>query len=152
MEAARTRLLRGLCVLRAAGWQTRGFVAPAWLMSEGTLEALDGLPFQYYATRDSVVALKRDLTIAAPSLVVSTRAAWRRAVSAVWNQTLLTRHFADPVLRAALHPADLRYPPIQHLWQRLLTQVRGREVLTEGQLIASRRARHNYRSELYAMP
>ena len=145
IETARIRLLRGLCVLRAAGWQTEGFVAPAWLMSEGTLEALDGLPFQYFATRDAVVSLKSDLRIAAPSLVVSTRAAWRRAASAVWNQTLLIRHAADPVLRAALHPSDLRYPAIRALWQRLLIQVRDREVITEGQLIASRRTRHGHR-------
>jgi predicted deacetylase len=91
-EAARTRILRGLVVLRSAGWQTSGFVAPAWLMSRGTLGALEETSLQYCSTRDSVVVLKTGRRIAAPSLVVSTRAAWRRGLSPMWNQALLERH------------------------------------------------------------
>jgi hypothetical protein len=41
------------------------------------------------------------------------------------------------VLRAALHPADIRYPDIMALWRRLLGRLADREVLTEGELIAA---------------
>lgn len=150
IKTARRRLLRGLCVLRSAGWQPSGFVAPAWLMSQGTLCALDDLPLRYFATRDSVVVLKSGVRIAAPSFVVSTRAVWRRTASQVWNQALLLRHANDAVIRVALHPADLRYPSIRQFWRRLLAQTRAREVLTEGQLVASLPRRGGLRSALSA--
>lgn len=141
-EAARTRILRGLIVLRSAGWHPTGFVAPAWLMSPSVLCALDETPLQYCATRDAVVVLQSGQRIAAPSLVVSTRAAWRRALSPMWNRALLARHASSRVVRAALHPADLRYPAMERLWRRLFSQLADREVVTEAQLLppAPRRA------------
>lgn len=134
-DAARTRILRGLVVLRSAGWQPSGFVAPAWLMSHATLGALEETPLQYCATRDTVVDLKSGYRIAAPSLVVSTRAPWRRAASPMWNQALLALHATSRVVRAALHPADLRYPAMETLWRRLLSQLGDRSIVTEGQLM-----------------
>jgi hypothetical protein len=141
-EAARTRILRGLVVLRSAGWHPTGFVAPAWLMSTPALCALEETPLQYCATRDAVVALQSGHRIPAPSLVVSTRAPWRRALSPIWNQALLERHATSRVVRAALHPADLRYPAMEQLWQRIFSQLEDREIVTEAQLMPppSRRA------------
>jgi uncharacterized protein len=136
-NVARARLLRGLAVLRSAGWQPSGFVAPAWLMSPGTRDALENLPLRYYATRDSVCLLAGERHITAPSLVMSTRATWRRVLCAPWNHVLLGRHLDAPVLRAALHPSDLRYRGIEALWGRLLRQVSSREVVTEGELAAA---------------
>jgi predicted deacetylase len=134
-EAARTRILRGLVVLRSAGWYPTGFVAPAWLMSRSALCALEETPLQYCAARDTVIVLKSGHTVPAPSLVVSTRAAWRRAVSPMWNQALLERHSTSRVVRAALHPADLRYPAIEQLWRTLLSQLSDRRVVTECHLV-----------------
>jgi uncharacterized protein len=141
-DTARTRILRGLSVLRSAGWHPNGFVAPAWLMSEGTREALDDLPLQYCSTRQAVVLLESDRTIPAPSLVVSTRAPWRRAASYIWNQTISRCHSAKPIIRVALHPRDLRYPAIERLWRTLLSQLDERRVVTERQLVPSRPRRH----------
>lgn len=135
IDTARTRILRGLAVLRSAGWQPQGFVAPAWLMSEGTLEALEELPLKYCCTRDRVTVLASGRRISAPSLVVSTRAAWRRVLSQAWNQARSSLHASSPILRAALHPADLRYPEIERLWRRLLTGLGDRVIVTEGQLL-----------------
>ena len=141
-EMARTRILRGLVVLRSAGWHPTGFVAPAWLMSPSALCALEETPLQYCATRNAVVVLQSGHRIAAPSLVVSTRAAWRRALSPMWNQALLAHHATSKVVRVALHPADLRFPAMEQLWRRLFSQLEDREVVTEAQLIPppSRRA------------
>jgi hypothetical protein len=133
-ETARTRILRGLAVLRAAGWNPSGFVPPAWLMSAGTRSALAGLPFDYCATRDSVISLQRDEEIRAPSLVVSTRSVLRRALSPLWNRWQIQRQLESPVLRAALHPRDVRFAPIAALWRRLLGELAAREILTEGRL------------------
>jgi len=136
-NVARARLLRGLAVLRSAGWQPSGFVAPAWLMSPGTRLALEGLPLRYYATRDGIYLLDGDRRITAPSLVVSTRSFWRRALSMPWNCTVLGRHFDSPVVRAALHPRDLGFGSIESLWRQLLAQLAAREVVTEGELVAT---------------
>jgi hypothetical protein len=142
-EAARRRILRGLVVLRAAGWYPTGFVAPAWLLSTPALCALEATSLQYCATRDAVVVLHSGDRIAAPSLVASTRSAWRRALSPVWNHVLLERHATSRVVRVALHPVDLHYPAMERLWRRVLSQLHDREVVTEAQLLpppSSRRA------------
>ena len=136
-NVARARLLRGLAVLRSAGWQPGGFVAPAWLMSPGTRLALQDLPLKYYATRDHVYLRDRERRITAPSLVVSTRGSWRRALSIPWNRAVLGRHCDSPVVRAALHPRDLRFGSIESLWRQLLAQLAVREVVTEGELVAA---------------
>jgi hypothetical protein len=133
--AARARILRGLAVLRAAGWRPAGFVAPAWMMSMGTRDALEGLPLQYCATRDAVVTIRDERRIHAPSLVMSTRSAWRRSVSTWWNRLVIGQHLDAPVLRAALHPTDIRHPEIRALWTTLLRRCSDRSVLTEGRLV-----------------
>lgn len=135
---ARVRLLRGLAVLRAAGWQPSGFVAPAWLMSPGTRGALQSLPLRYYATRDYLHLLADEGRIHAPSLFVSTRSPWRRMLSVPWNHVVLGRYLDAPVLRAALHPPDLGYRGIEALWRRLLEPLINREVVTEGSVAATR--------------
>jgi hypothetical protein len=140
-EAARTRILRGLVVLRSAGWYPNGFVAPAWLMSPKALSALERTPLRYCATRDAVVALRSDHSVAAPSLLVSTRSAWRRTLSPVWNQAMLARHASSRVVRVALHPSDLHYSAMERLWRRVFAQLGDRKIVTEVQLmpLASRR-------------
>jgi predicted deacetylase len=134
-DVARLRILRGLAVMRAAGWQPDGFVAPAWLMSPGTQDALESLPLKYCATRDFIFPLGSDRRISAPSLVVSTRSMWRRGLSPVWNQLRLARGHASPVSRVALHPRDIRYGAIESLWRRLLGQLASRSLVTEVQLV-----------------
>jgi predicted deacetylase len=134
-EIAKARILRGLVVMRSAGWHPTGFVAPAWLMSPSAMCALEETSLQYCATRDTVVALKSDHRIAAPSLVVSTRTAWRRALSPMWNLALLRRHASSRVVRVAMHPADLRYPAMEALWRRLLAKLGDRSIVTEAQLL-----------------
>jgi uncharacterized protein len=136
-NVARARLLRGLAVLRSAGWQPSGFVAPAWLMSPGTCDALEGMPLRYYATRDSLWLLAGERRIPAPSLVVSARGPWRRALSVPWNCAILARYLDAPVLRAALHPTDLRHRSTEALWRRLLSATGDREIVTEGALAAT---------------
>lgn len=133
--AARARILRGLAVLRAAGWQPHGFVAPAWLMSPGTRDALDTLPLRYCATRDYVVPLPSEQPIPAPSLVVSSRSRWRRAASPLWNRARLSHRQYRPVLRAALHPQDMRHPDLAALWREMLAKLSDRRVVTEWQLV-----------------
>lgn len=136
-RVARMRLLRGLAVLRAAGWRPNGFVAPAWLMSPGTCKALQNLPLRYYATRDYVYLLADEGRIHAPSLFVNTRSPWHRMLSASWNHAVLGRHLDAPVLRVTLHPRDFVTRGNEALWRRLLDLLADREIVTEGIIAAA---------------
>ena len=136
-DAARARLLRGLAVLRSAGWHPGGFVPPAWLISPGTRLELEGLPLRYYATRDRLCLIGGERRIFAPSLVLSTRSFWRRALSIPVNYAALGQRMNSPVVRAALHPRDVQYASLESLWRKLLGQLAARTVVTEGELVAT---------------
>lgn len=49
-QQALQRLEHGLALFAQQGWPVAGFVAPAWLMSEGTRQALRLLPLRYTST------------------------------------------------------------------------------------------------------
>ena len=136
-EMARTRILRGLVVLRSAGWHPTGFVAPAWLMSPSALCALEETPLQYCATRVCGGTRRRDPVTGLPHRV--------------WSSALVrpaTRALAD--VESGLvgtscdqHGCSRRIassrPALPRRWSncggRLLSQLEDREVVTEAQLI-----------------
>lgn len=135
------RLLEGLRRFHALGWNTQGFVAPAWLMGAGTRAALREGPFAYTSSRREIILLPHWTSLPAPSLVWSVRSAWRRRLSAVFNESLLRRVLAQPLryplLRLGLHPVDADYPEVVRFWQHALREAlrRGREPLTKGQWV-----------------
>lgn len=49
-DEARRRLAMGMEWFRERGWTASGFVPPAWLMGEGSWEALSDFPFAYTTT------------------------------------------------------------------------------------------------------
>lgn len=118
-EAAR-RLDEGLACLARAGLPVAGFVPPAWLLGPGARAALAKSTIAYTSTRDRLYRLPDFAAVDAPSLVWSTRAAWRRTVSRHWNARRLATHRGAPRLRVALHPAEARYPTVLADWARLL--------------------------------
>lgn len=135
-EAARTRLLHGLAILRSAGWQPSGFVAPDWLMSSGTCDALEDLPLRYFSTRDAVILLGSQLRITAPSLTLGMPAAWGRAPGWSWTGALKRLRATHPILRIALHPTDQRDPAFERFWRNLRLRIDDRLVITEDQLVS----------------
>lgn len=62
------------------------------------------------ASADSAAAIR---IIAAPVLVWSTRAAWRRVCSRGWVRLWGAWKRRSPVLRVAVHPVDFAYPSIE---------------------------------------
>jgi len=135
-EAARTRLLHGLAILRAAGWQPSGFVAPDWLMSGGTCDALEDLPLRYYSTRDAVTLLGSQQRITAPTLTFGAPAAPGGASWWSWLRALARLHAANPILRIALHPTDQRDPAFEQFWRNLRLRIDDRLVITEDQVVS----------------
>lgn len=120
-DDAAGRLLAGARWFQENGWPLYGFVAPAWLMSPGTWEALALLPLTYTATLRRLYALPRRHMLTSQSIVYSTRARWRRATSLMWNRALHhAGQDAQMLVRFELHPHDADYPIIRRSWQRLL--------------------------------
>lgn len=120
---AERRVAAGVDWFRSQGWPLTGFVAPAWLMSPGTVAALEASPFRYTSTLNEIWDLPRRRRLAAPSLVYSARSPWRRRLSHHWLTTLAPRLKAAPVIRLGLHPIDADHPEVVRDWQRLLEQL-----------------------------
>ena len=106
---ARERLEAGLDWFGRFGWPLHGFVAPAWLMSPGTWQALDGLPFGYVTTRPSIYLMPQRLPFETSTLVYSVRTSWRRALSLLWNEAL--RQPRARAARGTYRPAPGRRRP-----------------------------------------
>ncbi len=131
---AGSRLANGLGLFDRLGWPVTGFVAPAWLMSPATRRALIHSGLRYTSDRRNLYRLPDFQPVAAPGLVWSARAAWRRALSQGWNRWQRRRLREAPVLRLGLHPVDLEHRAARHFWlesvEALLQQ---RLPLTKGQ-------------------
>jgi predicted deacetylase len=117
-EAAR-RLEQGKAMLTRIGLAPIGFVPPAWLLGDGARIALSGTTLAYTSTRDRLYALPEFEAVVAPSLVYSTRAAWRRTASRYWNRARLWQRRGADRVRVALHPAEARYERVLDEWRRL---------------------------------
>lgn len=124
---ARARLERGLALFARVGWPVSGFVAPAWLMGQGTRAALMDLPLAYTTTVRAIYQLPTWKETVAPSLVYSVRSAVRRVLSHGWNAAL-DWHLRQPQRACAgpwrygIHPADARYADVVSAWQRYVVR------------------------------
>jgi uncharacterized protein len=98
----------------------RGFVAPAWLLSDGAFHAVEEAGFAYTCTLTELVAWPGRRRLHARSLVFSTRTWWRRALSVLWNTTLAWWLAPAPLMRLELHPADADHAAVRRCWRRIL--------------------------------
>ena len=128
------RIARGRAWLAEHGWRADGFVAPAWLLSDGAWSALRNSGFSYTTTLTGIHALPHGRSFPAPTVVYSARSRLRRATSRVWNAALAvgTRH--AQVVRFGFHPADAEHPALMRHAVALLEQIaRRREPLTKSE-------------------
>ncbi|HEN8709750.1 TPA: DUF2334 domain-containing protein [Pseudomonas putida] len=130
---AMQRLEAGLEVFARQGWPVAGFVAPAWLMSQGTRQALSQLPLRYTSTPQHLYRLPDFAAFNAPGLVWSARSAWRRRVSQTVCDWQCRRWRNAETLRLGLHPVDMRHRSPRDYWLRTLDKLlmQGREPLTK---------------------
>ncbi|PYB84963.1 DUF2334 domain-containing protein [Pseudomonas koreensis] len=140
-EAALARLHAGLDMFQRYDWPVQGFVAPAWLMSDGTRQALRELPLSYTSDPQHLYRLPDFSAIAAPGLVWSARSAWRRGLSKILSDQREQRWREASVIRLGLHPVDMRHRFSRDYWlhtlQRLLAE--GRVPLTKIEWLARQR-------------
>ena len=127
------RLEAGLAQFAAHDWPVAGFVAPAWLMSEGTRQALKRLPLRYTSTPQHLYRLPDFTAIDAPGLVWSARSAWRRRMSRMICDWQCKRWQGAQTLRLGLHPVDMRHGDSRDYWLDTLKALlaEGREPVTK---------------------
>ena len=140
--AALSRLHAGIAMFQRYDWPLHGFVAPAWLMSEGTRQALRELPLRYTSDPQHLYRLPDFTRIDAPGLVWSARSAWRRGLSKIVSDHREQRWGQAPVIRLGLHPVDMRHKVSHDYWlntlERLLNE--GRVPMTKINWLAQQRS------------
>lgn len=135
LPEAMRRLTAGVNWFHKQYLPLRGFVAPAWLMSEGTWEALRWIDVSYTCTLRRITLIPERRHITSQSLVYSTDSAWRRQASIGWNAALSTTLRRNPLLRLELHPRDVEHDAVRRSWQGLLEKhLADREALTLAQV------------------
>jgi predicted deacetylase len=120
---ARRRIELGLAWFRARGWETPGFVAPAWLLGQGAWEALPEFGFSYTTTFTRFHLLQQGSSVFAPSLVYTARNRAGRAFSPLAGSLAAPLLARSPLMRLSLHPPDVRYPRLVAHAQRLVERL-----------------------------
>jgi predicted deacetylase len=113
-------LAQGHDLLHACGWQSAGFVPPAWQLSTGARQALQRYPFSYVTSRNYIESLANAQIRLAPALSFSARSLARRRLSMQWCRLWLAKYSALPFLRVALHPADAAHPSLLRSWSQVI--------------------------------
>ena len=132
-QQALHRLESGLELFRRLDWPLHGFVAPAWLMSQGTREALRTLPLSYTSDPQHLFTLPEFTPFNAPGIVWSARSAWRRGLSRILSDYREPRLEHAPTLRLGLHPVDMRHESSRTYWLNTLQRLieKGRTPVTK---------------------
>lgn len=136
--AALARLRAGMEVFHHYRWPLQGFVAPAWLMSDGTRQALRQLPLKYTSDSQHLYHLPDFTAIDAPGLVWSARSAWRRGLSKVLSDQREQHWRHAPVIRLGVHPVDMRHGFSRNYWLQTLKRLldEGRVPMTKAQWLS----------------
>jgi uncharacterized protein len=138
-EEAKALVVRAREDFHAIDLHPTGFIAPAWLLSDPSEQALRDLEISYTTRLGGVWDLKNGQIERSQSLCWSVRAVWRRTSSLVWNAFLYHRLKSRPLLRLAIHPVDFAH---RHIWQQIrrliLSAQHHRRVMTYEQWCALR--------------
>ncbi len=119
-EAA-IRIDAGLRLCERLGWNVAGFVAPAWLLGAGARAALAKTPLHYTSTHAHLEHIADGRRIAASAISASTRSAWRSWTSRRWLRIASIALRNEPLVRVALHPADVADARVLDAWRARLT-------------------------------
>ena len=87
------------------------------------LRGLAGTGLEFTSTRDRMLRIRDGAVVPAPSLVWSSRSAWRRRLSRHWNSRRLRHLRGAPLVRVALHPADVTDPATVACWADLIARL-----------------------------
>lgn len=123
-EEARRRIDDGLAWFADRRLPVHGFVPPAWLLSEGSWQALHASPLTYTTTLTGFHLLQqRGKSIKSQSLVYSVRRPWARRASLIWNSVLARSLQHHRLVRLSLHPPDAWQQDVTRHWQAILGEL-----------------------------
>lgn len=108
--AAYERIARGVKRLTALGLPPIGFVAPAWLARPGCVAAVRAAGLGFSEDDRSILVYARGERLPSPVVRWSGRTPFRAAGSTVAAAARWHLQRRAPVMRIALHPADLDHP------------------------------------------
>lgn len=112
-DAARARIDRGIGRLQAIGLAPIGFVPPAWLAKGATHDAVRDAGLAVSESDSAIFVHARRAVIASPVLRWSARGAFRSYGSVLQERIRWRTQRGMPVMRIALHPADLDHPAVE---------------------------------------
>lgn len=112
-DEAQVRLKSGLAVLGQLGFKPSGFIAPGWLASKETVNALRLMSFGYTNSHFLVRDLARDKKFFAPVVCQRTGATSSRLVLRLTHILANVLGFLRLPIRIAVHPDDLHDPIIR---------------------------------------
>lgn len=139
---AAERLDKGREWFLRQGWKPQGFVAPGWLLSQGTWQVLkQGSAFAYTTTIGSFHLLHPHIAVPAPSVTYGNRSRLRRTLLAhAWNAVLSEQLEHAALVRLALHPADADHSAILiHIRRTLEKLLARRRAMTKAAFASSLR-------------
>lgn len=135
---ALARMRRGQALIAdVTGRAPAGFIAPAWLYSEGARAALADAGFalaedhrRVWRPRDGAVLAR------GPVITWASRSRWRR-LSSLWAAAALRRALQPlPAVRIAVHPGDVRSPALLRSIDRTFAAFAGRRAAAYADLLA----------------
>lgn len=134
----RELLDKGEAHFSRAGLSFCGFTAPAWLLSPSARQVLIEKNIGYTTYLAHIERLRDERRVFAPTLVYSSRSAWRRWVSRAWTRIWQAWNQTRPIVRIAAHPIDLSFPAIRDSMRRRVERAReNRTVMTYRDAIAA---------------
>lgn len=107
---ARTRLHRGREVFDSLGLSASGFVAPGWLLSDGSMQALRAEGFGHTSTHLSLYDLARGDRYSVPALSQRPKSAVTSLAATLTLATATLQIKAGRPFRLAVHPDDMGAP------------------------------------------
>lgn len=137
---ASERIAAGLQWFTHRGWVAKGFVAPAWMMSEATLDELTLTGLSYTSSYGALIGLPHLQFLPARALVYSARYALGDAVvrTAITQLAAAQSRNNAALIRIGLHPADARNPATLAHMQRLIAKLLlTRVAMTKATFVAS---------------
>lgn len=115
---ARERIDRGIERLRTIGLEPIGFVPPAWLAKPDTHAAAKDAGLAVSEDDRMVYVHRTGAALASPVVRWSARGALRAYASVVQERIRWRLQRKAPVVRIALHPADLGHPAVAQSLER----------------------------------
>lgn len=129
-DAALAKITRGIARLRAMGLEPIGFVPPAWLAKTDTHVACRKAGLAVSEDDGTVFVHRTNTALASPVVRWSARGAFRSYGSVVQERLRWQLQRSAPVMRLALHPADLDHPAVERSIDRALGDWLGVRVQT----------------------